>query len=120
VDTSNRYLKEITRADLDRFRIVLLTTKNKRIGRPLSPTSVVKLLRTTGRMFKMAVRWGVLDVNSAAELEKPSIPKPKTRFLTLEEFEAVEEAAPEWLRPILRTPVATGMRLKEVAGLSRR
>ena len=40
----------------------------------------------------MAVWWGVIQVNPAAELEKPSIPKPKTRFLTYEEFEAL--AAP--------------------------
>jgi hypothetical protein len=39
----DRYLKEITRSDPDQFRIALLTKKSKRIGRPLSPTSVVKL-----------------------------------------------------------------------------
>ena len=113
----DRHLKEITRSDLDQFRITLLTKKSKRMARPLSSASVVKLLRTIGRVFRMAVRWGVLDVNPAAELEKPSIPKPKTRFLTIEEFEAAEAAAPEWLRPMLRMAVATGMRLKEVTGL---
>ena len=110
-------LREITRADLDRFRVSLLTEKAPRIGRPLSSTTVLKILRTTGRVFKMAVRWDVLDVNPASELEKPSVPRPKTRFLTLEEFYALEAAAPEWLRPILRTAVSTGMRLKEVVGL---
>ena len=83
----------------------------------MSATTVVKLLRTTHRIFKMAVRWGVIEINPAAELEKPSIPRPKTRFLTYEEFEALEAAAPDWLQPILRMAVATGMRLKEVVGL---
>ena len=83
----------------------------------MAPVSVVKLLRTIHRIFKMAVRWGVIEVNPAAELEKPSLPKPKTRFLTYEEFEALEAAAPDWLQPMLRMAVATGMRLKEVVGL---
>ena len=112
-----RPIREITRSDLDRFRIRLMTEKVERLGRPLSATSVVKLLRTLHRIFKMAVRWGVIDVNPATDLEKPSIPRPKTRFLTYEEFEALEAAAPDELRPMLRMAVATGMRLKEVVGL---
>jgi integrase len=110
-------MRDITRADLDRFRIRLMTENVPKLGRPLNSTSVLKLLRTVHRIFKMAVRWGVLEVNPAAEMEKPSPANPKTRFLTIEEFEKVEAAAPEWLRPILRMAVATGMRLKEVAGL---
>jgi integrase len=110
-------LREITRADLDRFRIRLLTEPVPKLGRPLSSTSALKLLRTVHRIFKMAVRWGVMDVNPAAEMEKPSPAQPKTRFLTLEEFEMLEVASPEWVRPILRMAVATGMRLKEVVGL---
>ncbi len=110
-------IREITRADLDRFRIRLRTETVPKLGRPLSSTSVLKLLRTVHRIFKMAVRWGVLELNPAAEMEKPSPAQPRTRFLTVEEFEKVEAAAPEWLRPILRIAVATGMRLKEVVGL---
>lgn len=110
-------IQEITRADLDRFRIRLLTDRVEKLGRPISPTTVVKLLRTTHRIFKVAVRWGILKYNPAGDLEKPSVGKPRTRFLTLDEFEAVELAAPDWLRPMLRMAVATGMRLKEIACL---
>ena len=110
-------IREVTRADLDRLRIRLMTEAAPKLGRPLSPTSVLKLLRTAHRIFKMAVRWGVLVVNPAADMEKPSPANPKTRFLTIEEFEKLEAAAPEWLRPMLLMAVSTGMRLKEVAGL---
>jgi len=59
----------------------------------------------------------VIEVNPAAEMQKPSPRQHKTRFLTIEEFRAVEAAAPDWLRPMLRMAVATGMRLKEVVSL---
>lgn len=118
VDTfGDRLVSEITRADLDRFRVQLETTTIARLGRPLSATSVVKILRTTGRVFKMAVRWSVIEVSPATDLEKPSLPAPKTRYLSSEEFARLEAHAPTWLMPMLRMAVATGMRLKEVTGL---
>ncbi len=70
------------------------------------------------RFFPFSWRiWGVLQTNPAAEMEKPSARKHKTRFLTPEEFQKVEAVALDWLRPMLRMAVATGMRLKEVVGL---
>jgi integrase len=113
----DRPIREIGRADLDRFRIHLLTSISPAIGRPLSATSVLKILRSLGRVFKMAVRWGVVEHDPAAALEKPSLPTPKTRYLTAAEFQTLESSAAPWLRPILRMAVCTGMRLKEVVGL---
>jgi integrase len=112
-----KHVREITRADLDRLRIRLQTDKVKRIRRPLSNTSVLKLLRTVHRIFKQAVRWGVIDYNPAADLEKPSVPMRKTRYLTREELRRLDEQAPPWLKPMLTLAVATGMRLKEVTKL---
>lgn len=110
-------IREITRADLDRFRVRLLTEPVRKLGRPLSTTSVLKILRTMHRIMKVAVRWGVIETNPAAEMEKPPARQHKTRFLTPEEFQKVEAVALDWLRPMLRMAVATGMRLKEVVGL---
>jgi integrase len=110
-------IREISRADLDRFRVRLLTEPVPKLGRPLSTTSVLKILRTMHRVLKVAVRWGVIETNPASEMEKPPARKPKTRFLTLEEFQRVEGVALDWLRPMLRMAVATAMRLKEVVGL---
>jgi integrase len=114
---ADRPIREIDRAELDRFRIHLTTTKSPAIGRPLSTTSVVKILRSLGRLFKMAVRWGVLEHDPTSALEKPALPTSKTRYLTAEEFQRLEAAAAPWLRPFLRMAVSTGMRLKEVVGL---
>ncbi len=50
-------------------------------------------------------------------MEKPYVRKHRARFLTIEEFQAVEAKVPDSLRPALRIALATGMRLKEVVGL---
>ncbi len=109
-----KHVREITRGDLDRLRIRLQTEKVERLGRPLCSTSVLKLLRTVHRVFKQAVRWGVIDYNPAADLEKPSVPMHKTRYLSADERTRLHEQAPPWLKPMLTLALATGMRLKEV------
>ncbi len=109
-----KHVREITRGDLDRLRIRLQTEKVERLGRPLCSTSVLKLLRTVHRIFKQAVRWGVIDSNPAADLEKPSVPMHKTRYLSADERTRLHEQAPPWLKPMLTLALATGMRLKEV------
>ncbi len=112
-------IRDISRGDMDRFRRHLLTSISPATGKLLSPTTVVKVLRTLGRVFRMAVRWGVVEVNPTIDLETPALPKPKTRYLTREEFDILENTAPPWLQPMLRTAVATGLRLKEIVGLRR-
>lgn len=110
-------LRTITRADLDRLRVKLENTVSPKTKRKRSPTTTLKLLRVLSRMFKMARRWGVLDVNPADDLEKPSPSGGKTRYLTPDEYEKLEAGAPPWLRPMLRLAVSTGLRLGEVAAL---
>jgi integrase len=104
-----RPLRAITAADLDGFR-------HRRL-QEVSASSVRKTLNALGLLFKLARRWGVREDNPAVDLEKPSEPRHKTRFLTREEFETLLQHAEPWLKPILTTAVLTGMRLKEVAGL---
>lgn len=110
-------IRKITRAELDRYRVHLETTKQARRDRPLAPRTVIKRLRVLGRMFRMAHRWGVIDTNPAADLEKPTTPKATPRYLTKEQYEAAEAAAPPAARPMMRLAVQTGMRLGEVVRL---
>ena len=104
-----RPLQDITRADLERFGRVRAETAG--------PSTVRKDLIVAGTMFKRAVRWGVLEVNPAADLEKPREPHHKDRYLSRDEWAHLRAAAPPWLLPILRLAVVTGMRLKELMGL---
>ena len=57
-------------------------------------------------------------------LERGQIPKmpednARTRWLRLHEIEAVLAQCPDWLAPLVRFAVSTGMRLGEVCGLTR-
>ncbi len=128
-----RPLCDIKRADLDLYRVKLETTARvgrpipkrdrveggptRRILPPLSSTTVLKRLRVVHRMFRLAVRWGVVTVNPAFDLEKPSPRGGRTRYLTADEFSRLQESSSPWLRPMQRLAVCTGMRLKEIATL---
>lgn len=107
----NRPLKSIVPADLDGYRAHCLNVDR------VSKSTTRKRLTVLHTMFRHAVRWGVLDVNPAADLAKPGEPEHKTRYLSREEWDRLHAHAEPWLRPILTVAVLTGARLKEVAGL---
>ncbi len=118
----DKLLRQITRADIDRFAVDRARGGSKLPGekkarRAAGPSTVRKNLIAIGTMFKMALRWGVLDSNPAADLVKPADPKARTRYLTIDEWKRLDAVAPLWLRPMLRIAVATGMRLGEVVTL---
>lgn len=102
-------MREITRADLDGFVA-------KRL-REVSPSTVRKDMAVLGTFFKKAVEWDVIEASPAVGLQKPPEPKPRTRYLTIEEWGGLQEAAPPWLRSMLTLAVATGLRLKEITKL---
>jgi integrase len=131
----DRYLREITRADLDQFGAELLTKPrgpafNRRergpdgafvtvevTPPPLSPTTVLKILRTAGRVFRMAARWGEIKTNPAFDLDKPSPARGRLVYLTREQFDRVAAEVPPWIRPMVHLAVSTGMRLGEIVTL---
>jgi integrase len=99
-------MRKISRADLDRFVA-------KRL-RQVSPSTVRKDMAVLGTFFKKAVEWGVIEASPAVGLKKPPESRPRTRYLTVEEWRCLQTAAPPWLRPMLTLAVATGLRLKEI------
>lgn len=119
-------LTEITRTRLELYRRKL-ETEPRRKGKdapkgeappPLSPTTILKLLRTMHRVLRFAVQRELIEFNPAADMEKPSVEQHRVAYLTPDQFQSLEGAAPPWVRPILLFAVSTGMRLKEVTGLT--
>lgn len=106
-----RRLREITAADLDQYRTHSMTVDG------VGPSTVRKRLTVLGTLFKCARRWGVLVTNPAADLVKPSEPRHKVRFLSVDEWKRFGAVAPPHRLALYRMAVATGMRLKELTGL---
>ncbi len=104
-----RRLREIRRSDLDLYA----AERSRKVG----PATVRKNLVCVQLMFRLAVRWGVLEASPAVDLQKPSEPEHRTRFLHREEWDRLHAAAEPWLKPILALAICTGLRLKEAVGL---
>lgn len=120
-------LTEITRTRLEQYRRKLETEPRRKVKdapkgqappTPLSPTMILKLLRVMHRVLRFAVQRELIEFNPAADMEKPSVAQHRCSYLTPDQFRLLEGAAPPWVRPILRFAVSTGMRLKEVTGLT--
>jgi len=105
------FMRVITAADLDRYRMTSL------IEDCVGATTTRKRLIILGTLVKPAERWGVVKVNPARSLQKPSEPTHKVRVLEHGEWTRLLEIASLAFRPLLRLAVSTGMRLKELTGL---
>ena len=104
-----RYLKEITPADIDWFA----AKRRREVGN----STLRKNLTALGTMFRLAVRWEQLDANPAADLKKPGEPHHRIEYLTQAEFwQLLETDSDPRLRGMHRLAVAQGLRLKETTG----
>ena len=102
-------IEQIGLPDLEEFAI--------RRARKVSASTVRKDLTVLGTMFKRAVRWGVLEVSPAVDLDKPREPKHRERFLSKDEYSTIRDRAAPWLKPFIRLAVVTGLRRKELVNL---
>jgi integrase len=68
-------------------------------------------------MFKTAASWDYILFSPADHAESPKLPPFRVRYLRRDQFHALLEAAPVWLRPIVALAVATGMRRSEILGI---
>lgn len=109
-DFGRKPLNEVTRANLEAYR-------NQRLADGRATSTVRKELIALGTVFRVARRWGYTVANPVDDVDKPSEPQHKLRYLFHDEWTASKEKAPKWLRPMLMVAVGTGMRLKEVTNV---
>jgi integrase len=113
-------LRQLQPAHLDALYARLLR-EGRRDGRPggLHPRTVGHVHRVVHRVLKQAVRWRLLSVNPAADLELPTVPSSEMVTLDREQAGRLLEAAER--RPLMRWLVllglATGARLGELLAL---
>jgi integrase len=96
-----------------------LLRSGRRDGRPggLHPRTVGHIHRVLHRMLKQAVRWRLLAVSPAADLELPSMPASQMVTLTRGQVATLLAAADGWLHTLVLLGVATGARLGELLAL---
>jgi len=89
-----------------------------------SPIAANRLLAVTRKMFRWAVRQGIVPTSPAFEIDRPGGKEAaRDRVLMLNEIAEVWQAAGELNRPysqLVRLLLVTGQRRGEVAGMSRR
>jgi integrase/recombinase XerD len=107
------HLDEITRRTLSEF-----VSTRKRSG--VTDATIRRDLAFLSSVLSMANRWGWVDTNPVTSFNKRSLKesRPRTRFITREEFGRLYEAASEDLKPILILAVETGLRKEELLSLT--
>lgn len=109
----DRHLDEIDRRSLAEFVAI-----RKRTG--VTDATIRRDLAVLGSVFTTAIRWGWADTSPVTAFNKRALKmsRPRTRFLTREEFDRLHEAASDDLKLILVLAVETGMRKAELLGLT--
>jgi integrase len=118
-----RQLKTLGPADLDSLYATLLAG-GRLDGRPggLSARTVRNIHKTLHRMLHQAVRWRLLAVNPAADLELPPVVEPQMVTLSHAQARRLLEVATDggragWWAPLILLAVATGARRGELLAL---
>jgi integrase/recombinase XerD len=107
------FLDEIDRRLLGEF-----VSKRKRDG--VSDTTIRRALAFVSSVCAMATRWGWLDTNPVTSFSKRTLKeaRPRTRFLSRAEYEALLAHAAAHVRPAITLAVETGLRKEEMFGLT--
>ena len=91
---------------------------NPRTKKPYAPSYQLKVYTVLRRSLNLAVRWGYVGFNAAAQAETPTVPKKRITPPTNAQIGAVLRAAVgHRYAPIYHVLVVTGLRRGEVLGL---
>jgi integrase len=102
-------LSAVQRNDIQRY----VTTRSGKV----SAHSVQKELNILKHLLRLAVEWEVIPFQPSQGVKSPRVPAGRVRYLQPAELQAVIQAGPSSLGPIVAIAVSTGMRRSEVLGL---
>jgi len=105
-------LEDITPLTIDQY-----VARKVRQGR-LSPKTVNNHIRLLNVMFAKAVRWRLLRINSARDVEKLKVDEPETDTLSPAECRTVIDKAPPLVGLFVLLTVLTGARRNEALSLT--
>lgn len=109
---------ELRASDVDRL-VRELVAKRSRHGRPLSPTTVARVVTTLRIALNRGVRRGELLRNVAAQVELPRSPHEPVHAMSADEADRILDAVDgHWLEPIVRLLLGSALRLGEAVALN--
>ncbi len=113
-----RLLGHLHLDEIDRRSLAEFVSTRKRTE--VTDATIRRDLALIGSIFTAAMRWGWVDTSPVTSFDKRSLKesRPRTRFLTREEFASLHGAASDDLKPILKLAVETGLRKEELLGLT--
>lgn len=116
--TLNRILGPLHLDEINRRAVAEFITSRKRTG--VADATIRRDLAFLGSVFTMAERWGWVDTSPVTKAVKKALKesRPRTRYLTRNEFARLYDTASENLKPILVLAVETGLRKEELLGLT--
>lgn len=104
--------------DVDRLIRELLRKRSKH-GRPLSPTTVRRVVTTLRIALNRGVKRGRLAVNVAALADLPRVDAAPIEPMSLAAADRIIDAtADHWLSPVVRLLLGSGLRLGEAVALN--
>jgi integrase len=110
-------LRTITRAQSEGY-------VSKRTEAGAAPSTINREITVLKHILSRAVGWEYLSVNPLAGLKPLQEPSGRTRFLSLEEIDALlnacEKSESDYLKPFVIVAMNSGMRRNEILSLSRR
>lgn len=106
------YLDQIDRATISNF----ISARRKFV----TSATVRRDLACLSSAFGFAIAWDWCDSNPVKTVNKRMVPeaKPRTRFLTQDEYQRLLAASKPYMRPAIRFAVLTGLRLEEQLSLT--
>ena len=84
------------------------------------PSTANRMLATLKHMFTKAVEWDMVEEGALKRIRKVRMPKEnnrRLRYLSKEECQALVNASPTHLKPVVVTAINTGMRKGEILSL---
>ena len=108
----DKRLDEITTADLERFLGSLMEGSGA-----VAPATRNRYRDLLSGLFKRAQRLGLVPANPVKGVPKLKEPAGRVVYLTLDEEQALRDALPKRLHPLVTVALHTGMRWSEQARL---
>ena len=97
----------------------VLGFREARLAEGVSPKTINKQVGTLRNMLNMGVQWQRVGSNAIANVKplRNDSPRKKRRALTIEEVESLFTHSPEYLRPVWRMFMVTGIRKTELINM---